>query len=247
MTDVKCFKNRLQAGALLASHLSDYAGRSDVLVLALPRGGVPVGFSVAQALGVPLDILLVRKLGVPGQEEYAMGAIASGGWSVLQPEVLKTLGIPIAAVKEITQREEHEIQRREKLYRASRPPPQLDDRIVILVDDGLATGSTMRVAVQAVSAGHPARVIIAVPVAAPQTCQTLGEIVDDIVCLATPDPFYAVGLWYEHFDQTSDNEVIQLLEEAARAQTQHSAGAPGMARGAQPDTGERSQHPHRGR
>ncbi len=223
MTNLSRFKNRQEAGKLLAAHLSAYAGRSDVLVLALPRGGVPVGFEVAQALGVLLDILLVRKLGVPGQEEYAMGAIAAGGWSVLQPDVMKTLGIPKDAVEAIMRREEAELVRREKLYRANRPAPELKDYTVILVDDGLATGSTMRVAVQATRAGMPARVVVAVPVAAPQTCQAIGEIVDEIVCLRMPEPFYAVGQWYEHFDQTSDDEVIHLLDAGHRAQTQHQA------------------------
>jgi putative phosphoribosyl transferase len=194
MAKLERFENRLQAGALLAQRLGSYARRSDVIVLALPRGGVPVGFAVAQALEVPLDILLVRKLGVPGHEEYALGAIASGGLTVLQPDVVDTLGIPRSVVDTIAQRELQEIERRETLYRAGHPALQLHDRVVILVDDGLATGATMLAAVHVVRQLKPARVIVATPVAAPETCRELGSEVDEMICLRTPEPFYAVGL-----------------------------------------------------
>ncbi len=214
------FKNRRQAGELLAQRLTAYARRPDVIVLALPRGGVPVGFSIAQALEVPLDVLLVRKLGVPGQEEYAMGAIASGGLYVLQPDVVNTLNIPMPVIEAVAHRELQEIARREKLYRTGRPPLQLRDRVVILVDDGLATGSTMLAAIHVLRQAKPARVIAAVPVAASDTCRELQPEVDEMICLYTPDPFYAVGLWFEDFSQTSDDEVKILLEEAEREQAQ---------------------------
>jgi putative phosphoribosyl transferase len=216
MTDLQRFKNRMHAGELLAQRLGVYAGRRDVIVLALPRGGVPVGFAIAKALDVPLDILLVRKLGVPGHEEYAMGAIASGGLRVLQPAVLETEGISQQVVDEVAQRELREIERREKLYRADRPALDVHDRVVILVDDGLATGSTMLAAVHLLRKGKPAHVIAAVPAAAPDTCRNLRSEVDEMICLYTPDPFYAVGLWYEDFSQTSDKEVQQLLAKAER-------------------------------
>ncbi len=202
----------------MAQRLSAYARRPDVIVLALPRGGVPVGFAIAKALDVPLDILLVRKLGVPGHEEYAMGAIASGGSYVLQPAVLEEQNIPPAVVQATAERELREIERREKLYRANRPPLDVRDRVVTLVDDGLATGSTMLAAVRVLREAKPARVIAAVPAAAPDTCQNLQSEVDEMICLYTPDPFYAVGLWYEDFSQTSDEEVQKLLEEAKREQ-----------------------------
>lgn len=219
------FKNRLEAGALLAQRLSSYAGRSDALVLALPRGGVPVAFALTQALGLQLDILLVRKLGVPGHEEYAMGAIASGGWSVLHRDVLNSLGITMAAVEQVTRRESAELARREQLYRANRPPPVLQGRVIILVDDGLATGASMQVALQAVRAGKPAHVIVAVPVAPPDTLRSLRGQADDIVCLQSPELFQAVGQWYERFDQTSDDEVIDLLDRAGRSQAARAAQA----------------------
>ena len=219
------FKSREEAGTLLARRLAAYAGREDVLVLALPRGGVPVGFTIAQALGVPLDILLVRKLGVPGHEEYAMGAIASGGWSVLHRDVLNSLGITMATVELVTRREAAELERRERLYRANRPPASLQGRTLILVDDGLATGASMQAALQAAKAGKPARVIVAVPVAPPDTCRSLRGQADDIVCLQSPEFFQAVGQWYEHFDQTSDDEVIDLLDRAGRTQAARAAQA----------------------
>jgi len=216
MAKLKAFKNRRQAGELLAERLDAYAGHSDAILLSLPRGGVPVAFSISRKLNIPLDILIVRKLGVPGHAEYAMGAIASGGLRVLQQDVLDTLDISPAVVETITQRELREIERRERLYRDNRPTPSLHDRIVILVDDGLATGSTMLAAVQAVRQEEPKRVIVAVPVAAPDTCQKLAAEADEIVCLSTPSPFYAVGIWYEDFSQTSDDEVRNLLRQAGQ-------------------------------
>lgn len=201
---------------MLAQRLTSFAQRDDVIVLALPRGGVPVAFAIAQALRVPLDILLVRKLGVPGHEEYAMGAIAGGGWKVLHQDVVDTLGIPQAAIDEVSRRESAELARREQLYRGSRPPPKLRGQTVILVDDGLATGASMQVALQAVRAENPAQVIVAVPVSPPETLQNLRPQADEIVCILSPEAFHAVGLWYEHFDQTSDEEVIELLAQAER-------------------------------
>ncbi len=214
MTKLKRFKDRMQAGELLSHRLTAYARRPDVIVLALPRGGVPVGFVVAKKLAVPLDILLVRKLGFPGQEEYAMGAIASGGICILQAEAMSALDIPVPVIEAVAQRELREIERREKNYRADRPPPQLQEHVVILVDDGLATGATMQVAVHVVRNANPARVIVAVPVGAPDTCEKLRGEVDELICLSTPDPFYAVGMWYEDFEQVNDEEVKNMLEEA---------------------------------
>lgn len=217
------FRNRTEAGALLAQRLTAYANRNDVIVLALPRGGVPVAFAVTQFLSVRLDILLVRKLGVPGHEEYAMGAIASGGWSVLHQDVVDGLGIARAIVEQVARRESAELVRREQLYRGNRPAPALQGRAVILVDDGLATGASMQVAIKAVRAENPAQVIVAVPVAPPDTLHNLRSEVDDIICLLSPETFQAVGQWYEHFDQTSDEEVIELLALADRADTERAA------------------------
>lgn len=216
MMRLKRFKNRRQAGKLLAQRLGAYARRSDVIVLALPRGGVPVAFSVAKALDAPLDILLVRKLGVPGQEEYAMGAIASGGLCVLQTDILRVLGIPKQVVEAVAQREMKEIRRREKLYRADRPMLDVRGHVVILVDDGMATGTTMLAAVHVLREANPSRVVIAVPVAAPDTSESLRSEVDELICPFTPEPFDSVGAWYEDFDQTSDDEVRLLLDEAHR-------------------------------
>ena len=214
----KRFANRIQAGELLARRLTAYAGRSDVLVLALPRGGVPVGFSIAKKLEVPLDVLLVRKIGLPGREEYAMGAIASGGVCILQAEILSALDIPAQVIEAVAQRELREIERREKIYRAGRHPLQLREHVVIIADDGLATGSTMQVAVHVVREANPARLIVAVPVAAPDAYEKLKSEADEIICLSTPEPFHAVGLWYENFEQTSDDEVKKLLKEIEREQ-----------------------------
>jgi putative phosphoribosyl transferase len=210
------FKSRIHAGELLAQRLGAYAGRSDVVVLALPRGGVPVGNAIAKALGAPLDILLVRKLGVPGHEEYAMGAVGSGGLCVLQPAVIEALRIPKRVVQAMARRKLHEIAWREKLYRADRPALDVHDHVVILVDDGLATGSTMLTAVHVLREGKPARIVIAVPAAAPDICQSMRPQVDEMICLHTPEPFYSVGLWYEDFKQTSDEEVMALLDDASR-------------------------------
>jgi putative phosphoribosyl transferase len=210
------FRDRRHAGRLLAGKLSAYAGRRDVMVLALPRGGVPVGFEVAQSLGAPLDVFLVRKLGVPGQQELAMGAIATGGIRLVNEEVREALGIPDEVIDEVAAEEQKELLRRERLYRDDRPGPDVADRIVILVDDGLATGTSMRAAVAALRQSEPARLVVAVPVGAYETCDEFKRLVDELVCLKTPEPFRAVGLWYEDFGQTSDQEVRDLLEEAAK-------------------------------
>jgi predicted phosphoribosyltransferase len=211
------FRNRSEAGRWLAERLQAYAHRPDVIVLALPRGGVPVGFELARSLEVPLDVFLVRKLGLPGQEELAMGAIASGGVRVLNDEVVGALGVPGSVIEDVARGEEQELRRREAAYRGSRPPPDLRGRVAILVDDGLATGSTMRAAVRAVRQMQPARVVVAVPVAAASTRDDIGAEVDEIVCEAPPEPFLAVGRWYEDFSQTTDDEVRDLLRRAESA------------------------------
>ncbi|HEX8754557.1 MAG TPA: phosphoribosyltransferase [Solirubrobacterales bacterium] len=199
---------------MLAEQLTAYAGRPDVLVLALPRGGVPVASEVARALGAPLDVFVVRKLGVPGHEELAMGAIASGGVCVLNDDVVQALRIPRQVIEAVAARELREVERRERAYRGDRPAPEVRGRTVILVDDGLATGSTMRAAVAALRRLGPARIVVAVPTAAPATCEEFRHEADECVCDITPDPFYAVGLWYEDFSQTTDDEVRELLERA---------------------------------
>jgi predicted phosphoribosyltransferase len=219
------FAHRTEAGEELARKLLTYAQRPNVLVLALPRGGVPVGFAVAQTLHIPLDVFLVRKLGVPGQEELAMGAVASGGVCVLNREVVEQLRIPDFLIEAVATRELQEIARRELLYRDHRPTPQVQGQTVILVDDGLATGATMRAAVAALRQQQPARVVVAVPTAAPETCAELSAEVDEIVCARTPAPFYAVGLWYADFRQITDEEVRDLLARAAR---HHGAAEPGV-------------------
>jgi len=208
------FHDRRHAGHVLSQVLGAYANRSDAIVLALPRGGVPVAYEVARALNLPLDVFVVRKLGVPGHEEYAMGAIASGGVRVLNNQVIKMLGISDAAVDDVARAEQAELERREHLYRDDRPVPDIRGRAVILVDDGLATGSTMQAAVKALRAQAPARIVVAVPTAAAETCGQLRHVADEVVCATTPQPFRAVGLWYEDFAQTSDDEVRQLLERA---------------------------------
>jgi len=208
------FVDRREAGRVLAARLQQYAGRDDVVVLALPRGGVPVAYEVASALGAPLDVFLVRKLGTPGHRELAMGAIASGGVRVLNDDVVRWYGIPEAAIESVAREEAQELQRRERAYREGRPAPELGKHIVILVDDGLATGSTMRAAAQAIRAHHPSRVVVAVPVGAPQTCRELGEIADEVICARMPEPFSAVGQWYLNFDQTDDEEVRDLLQKS---------------------------------
>jgi putative phosphoribosyl transferase len=209
------FRDRAEAGLALAGALSHYAGRDDVVVLALPRGGVPVAYEVAKALGAPLDVFLVRKLGVPGHEELAMGAIASGGVLVLDEGVLRWLGISEEQIQETLARELDELRRREAAYRDGRPLPDLKGKTVILVDDGLATGASMQAAARAVRRYDPARIVIAVPVASRATCDQFRDDVDEVVCAVTPEPFYAVGNWYADFSQTSDEEVRALLERAA--------------------------------
>jgi predicted phosphoribosyltransferase len=214
------YRDRREAGRTLARLLARYAGRSDVVVLALPRGGVPVGFEVAEALGAPLDVFVVRKLGVPGYEELAMGAIASGGVRVLLPDIFRELRIPDSALDEVTRREEAELERREKAFRAGRPPVAVEGKTVIIVDDGLATGSTMRAAIAALRKLEPERIVVAVPVGAEATCGEIRSIADECVCASTPPGFSAVGLWYENFDQTSDEEVHELLSAANAATAQ---------------------------
>ena len=208
------FIDRREAGKVLASTLHQYAGRTDVVVLALPRGGVPVAFEVAEALDAALDIFLVRKLGVPGHPELAMGAIASGAVRVLNDEVVRMFGIPQHAIEQVARAEQAELERRDREYRDGRPLPDLSG-IVILIDDGLATGATMRAAVQAVRQQSPARVVVAVPVGAKSTCDEFRGVSDEIVCARTPEPFSAVGQWYRDFSQTSDEEVRMLLEQHA--------------------------------
>ena len=204
-------RDRTEAGKRLARELMRYASRGDVLVLALPRGGVPVGFEVARALGVPLDVFVVRKLGLPFHEELAMGAIASGGAQLLNEDVIQTYAISDDEIDRVIESEMRELERRERLYRGNRPFPALKDRIVILVDDGLATGSTMRAAIMALREESPARIVVAVPVAAKDTCEEFHGVADEVVCLETPEPFDAVGVWYQNFAQTTDREVHDLL------------------------------------
>jgi len=210
------FRDRTDAGRRLAARLSSYARRAGMLVLALPRGGVPVGFEVACALPAELDVFLVRKLGVPGHEELAMGAIASGGVRVLNSRVVEELAIPGAVVDDVSARALAELARRERLYRGAVPPAVVAGRTAIMVDDGLATGATMRVAATAVRALSPARLIAAAPVAARGACEELRPLVDEVICLATPDTFTAVGMWYADFPETDDEEVARLLTDAAR-------------------------------
>jgi putative phosphoribosyl transferase len=209
------FRNRTEAGRVLAAQIKPSVVGADVLVLALPRGGVPVGFEVAQALNADLDIFLVRKLGMPGEEELAIGAIASGGVRVLNHELIHYLRVPQAVIDEITTRELAELERRERLYREGRPPRPVLNRTVVLVDDGLATGATMLAASRALRPQGARRIIVAVPVAARQTCDEFRKEVDEIICAATPPDFRAVGLWYEDFSQTTDEDVRRLLEQAA--------------------------------
>jgi putative phosphoribosyl transferase len=209
------FQDRFEAGRFLASKLRHLANRPDVVVLALPRGGVPVGYEVAKALNAPLDVFVVRKLGVPGHEELAMGAIASGGIRVLNENVVRGLGIPDEVVDTEAEEEDRELQRREHEYRDGRPPVDVRGRTVILVDDGLATGSSMRVAARALRKKNPAQIIVAVPVASPATCAEFESEVDQVICAVTPEPFWAVGQWYKDFSQTSDEEVRDLLQRAA--------------------------------
>lgn len=218
MSQPKRFRNRSHAGRQLAAALGAFAHDSAALVLALPRGGVPVGFAIARVLGLPLDILMVRKLGLPGHEEYAMGAIGSGGVRVVQPEVLRAFGIGESTLDAVRAREERELARRERLFRGERPGPGISGQCVILVDDGLATGSSMRAAIAVVRAGAPARIVVAVPVGPPESCAALEPEVDLLVCLLRPPAFDAVGKWYVDFAQTTDQEVQDLLARAWQAQ-----------------------------
>jgi predicted phosphoribosyltransferase len=216
------FRDRTDAGRQLATRLTPYASRAGVVVLGLPRGGVPVAAEVAAHLGAPLDVFVVRKLGVPGHEELAMGAIASGGARVLNDNVVAGLGIPASMVEMVTRQEQAELERRERLYRGDRGPVSVRERIVILVDDGLATGASMRAAVTALRAREPAYLVVAVPVGAPETCAAFAAIADEVVCAVMPPRLVAVGLWYDDFGQTTDEEVRDLLDRAA-ARLRHAA------------------------
>jgi putative phosphoribosyl transferase len=213
------FRDRADAGRTLATMFMGYAGRPDLLVLALPRGGVPVAYEVARALGAPLDVFLVRKLGVPRHEELAMGAIASGGVRVLNRDVVQALDIPEQVIEDVAAAELRELERRERAYRDNRPPPDVRGKTVILVDDGLATGSTMRAAATALRQQGPARIVVGVPVSTPQTCEEFREEVDEIVCAITPEVLFGVGAWYQDFSQTTDDQVRDLLERAASSQS----------------------------
>ena len=206
--------NRTEAGRALAKALSSYRGRDDVLVLALPRGGVPVACEIAAALKAPVDLMVVRKLGTPGHEELAMGAIASGGVRVLNQEVILSRGIRDWQIEEVAAREQREVQRRERAYRGDHPRPGVRDKCVILVDDGVATGATMRAAIAALRLQQPSRIVIAVPVAPAETISVLSGEADEVVCLETPQPFWAIGQWYVAFPQVSDDEVRRRLASA---------------------------------
>ena len=212
------FRDRREAGRVLAEKLVAYANRPDVLVLALPRGGVPVAYEVAQALSAPFDVFVVRKLGVPGYEELAMGAVATGGVRVLNDQLVESLGIPEQMIDAAALREQQELARRERLYRGGRPPPDVRGRTVILVDDGLATGATMRAAIEALRRQNPARIVVAVPTASPETCEEMKSKADEVICAITPEPFHAVGRWYQDFSQTTDEEVRVLLARQSKAQ-----------------------------
>ena len=216
----------VDAGRKLAARLTRYANRGDVLVLALPRGGVPVAYEVAKELKAPLDVFLVRKLGVPGHEELAMGAIASGGIRVVNEELVHYLGIPDEVIDAIAAVEQQELERRAEAYRDDRPPPDIKDHVVILIDDGLATGSTMRAAAASLRLQKPRRIVVAVPVSSPETCDEFRSEVDEIVCALTPEHFQGVGLWYKDFSQTSDEEVRELLKRAAQQDRHLASSAP---------------------
>jgi putative phosphoribosyl transferase len=209
---IRPFHDRSDAGRRLASELRSYEDRPEVIVLALPRGGVPVGFEVSSALHAPLDVFVVRKLGMPGHEEFAIGAVATGGVRVIDEDVTRMHGLSEAAIDRVAVRELAELRRREQSYRGDRPEPQIAGRTVILIDDGLATGSSTRAAVAALRARDPARIVVAVPIAARETCAAFEADVDEVVCAVTPEPFHAVGLWYADFGQTTDREVQDLLE-----------------------------------
>jgi len=224
------FRDRREAGRLLAEKLAAYANRPDVLVLTLPRGGVPVAYEVARGLGTPLDVFVVRKLGVPGYEELAMGAIATGGVRVLNDQLVERLGIGEQTIEAIAARERQELERRERLYRGDRPPPDVRGRTVILVDDGLATGATMHAAIEALWQQNPAHIVVAVPTASPEACEEMKEKADDVICAITPEPFYAVGRWYQDFSQTADEEVGILLARQGTSETGEVAQGPAVDR-----------------
>jgi putative phosphoribosyl transferase len=216
LTITPIFENRVDAGRKLAQELADYQDAPDVIVLALPRGGVPVAQEVAETLDAPLDIFLVRKLGLPGHEELAMGAIASGGIRVLNEAVVDSLDNPEAVIDEVIEREQGELERREQAYRGDRPFPEVEGRTVILVDDGLATGASMRAAVAGLRARNPKKIVVAVPTASPEKCEEFEDEVDEVVCAVTPQPFFGIGYWYNDFSQTTDEEVRQILERARK-------------------------------
>jgi predicted phosphoribosyltransferase len=211
------YANRREAGRELAKQLEQYKGRRDVVVLALPRGGVPVGYEVARALGAPLDVFVVRKLGLPGHPEFAIGAIASSGVRILNDEAVQWYGIPTEIIDRVARAEQVELERRERAYRGDLPPLDLSSKIVILVDDGLATGSTMKAAIEAVRKFKPSKTVVAAPVGAPDSCAALEGVADEVVCARAPEPFSAVGLWYQDFSETSDDEVRTLLREERQA------------------------------
>ena len=214
------FSNRVEAGKHLAAYLRNYAGRKDVLVLGLPRGGVPVAFEVARSLNAPLDVCIVRKLGVPRYEELAMGAIGLGGVRVLNKEVIEGWNISEAEIDKVIAREQQELDRRDLLYRGGRPFPDIAGKVIILVDDGIATGATLRAAISSLRQQQPKGIVVATPVAPQSICKSLQAEVDDVVCLATPEPFFAIGQWYMDFGQTSDAEVQELLERSTRTPLQ---------------------------
>jgi putative phosphoribosyl transferase len=213
---MRAFRDRRDAGRKVAQRFDAFAGKSDVIVLALPRGGVPIAYEIAMRIGAPLDILVVRKLGVPGHEELAMGAIASGGIRVIDQRTVSRLGISREQVEAVEHRELAELERRERTFRAGRPTLDVENKTAIVVDDGLATGASMAAAIDALRTKHPARIVGAVPVASPDTCEAMSERADEMICLYTPARMYAVGVWYEDFTQTTDAEVRELLDAAAR-------------------------------
>lgn len=216
------YRDRRDAGRTLSARLANWRGRDDVIVLALPRGGAPVADEIARELGAPLDVVLVRKLGVPGHEELAMGAIASGGVRVLNDEVVGPLGLSSAAIDEVAAREQRELDRRERAYRDDLPPPDVAGKVVILVDDGLATGSTVRAAIEALRRQDPRRIVVAVPVGAPATCRAIGRLADETICALTPKSFYAVGQWYDDFSEVTDDDVRSILARSRRRESDES-------------------------